>query len=109
MKLTLKEIFDKARQLWSLDSQLMMLAEECSELSQASLKLIRRFKLERQLMKGAPEIEKLAEEIADVQLMIDEALYYFKWSGIIEKAGNYRKAKLERLEKRILEFEGVKT
>ena len=64
-------LYDKALLKWGLVSQLMMLAEESSELSVSALHMTRNLKNKEKAL------ESLAEEIADVQLMIDEILYYF--------------------------------
>jgi len=94
---TLKEMFDKSRELWTLKAQILMLVEECNELSVTALHLIRNLK-----HKETP-IEQFAEEVADVQFMIDEMLYYFKLVPMVAK---YRRMKEKRLETRLLEWEG---
>ena len=90
----MKELFDKCREKWGLRAQILMLAEECSELSVATLHLLRNKKQENAL-------EHFAEEIADVELMLDEMKYYFHNVPLIAK---YRKLKEKRL--RILVGEG---
>jgi NTP pyrophosphatase (non-canonical NTP hydrolase) len=83
-----KEIFDKCKLKWGLDSQILMLAEECSELSVACLHLLRNLKQE-----GARE--HLAEEIADVEIMIEEVTYYLQLNTLVQmKQGE----KLKRLQ-----------
>lgn len=86
----LKDIFDKCRELWGLDSQVLMLAEELNELGVASLHLLRNAKPRKE------SLEKFAEEIADVEFMLDEMKYYF---SNVELIAFYRKKKQERLEK----------
>lgn len=86
-----KEIFDKCKAKWGLESQILMLAEECSELSVACLHLLRNLKQE-----GGRD--HLAEEIADVELMIDEIKYYLQLNTLVEM---HMSDKLTRLEKRL--------
>lgn len=83
-----EEIFKKCLEKWGLQSQILMLAEEASELTQASLKVCRKI-VENPL-------ENLAEEIADTELMIDEINFYLSLKPMISK---FRQEKLERLEK----------
>jgi len=96
MSLTLKEMFDKSRVAWGLESQILMLVEELNELSVASLHLLRNLKDKEQSFKN------FAEEIADVEFMLDEMKYYFSNVSLI---AYYRKKKEERLEK-ILDIVG---
>ena len=99
-ELTLKGMFDKSRELWGLDAQILMLVEELNELSVASLHLLRNLKDKEKAL------EHFAEEIADVQFLIDEMLYYFKKQIIsatteetfFEAVIRYRKQKEKRLE-----------
>lgn len=103
MTLTLRELFDKSKRYWGLDTQINMLAEESSELALASLKLSRHIGSDESLLclageKGQKLIDHLAEEIADTQFMIDEMLYYFQ---LVPKVVEYRKQKEARLRERI--------
>ena len=91
-KLTLKEIFDKSRELWGLESQILMLVEELNELGVASLHLLRTNKPRDE------SLQSFAEEIADVEFMLDEMKYYF---SNVELIAFYRRKKQERLEKMI--------
>jgi len=93
MKLT--EIFDKSKKYWGIESQILMLAEECSELTVASLHLLRHSKIYLPL-------EHFAEEIADVELLIEEMKYYFNLHDTVKK---YRKIKEKRVEKKLLREE----
>jgi hypothetical protein len=68
-----------------------MLAEESSELSVATLHLLRAIK------DRSESWEKFAEEIADVELMIDEMKFYFP--VLLAKVNLYRQVKEKRLEK----------
>ena len=65
------EVFIKSKKLWGISTQIMMLAEEASELSVASHHLCRDNKDKVKAMAN------FAEEIADVEFMIAEMRYYF--------------------------------
>ncbi len=86
---TEKKIFSTALALWGEQLQLDMLVEECAELIQAVTKLHR--------SKGS--YIHLWEEIADVEIMIDQMRLHFSDQMIDHE----RKKKLERLEERITE------
>jgi len=90
-----EDIYQDARNAFGTDLQMIILAEECSELSKATLKLVR-FGIEP--WDNSDLIGKLAEEIADVRLMIEQAEYMF---AIKEEVKKIEKEKLERLEDRI--------
>lgn len=85
-----QELFDHCKDQWGLDSQILMLAEECGELSVATLHLLRDLKPKKESM------EKFIEEIADVQLMIDEMVHYF---GLKDELKAVTKEKIIRLER----------
>ena len=93
-------MFDKSRELWGIDAQILMLVEELNELSVASLHLMRNLK------DPYKSLEHFAEEIADVQFLIDEMLYYFKHKKVsidtmetfFDAVVRYRKTKEKRLE-----------
>jgi hypothetical protein len=85
-----KELFTISMKLWGLDSQMLMLAEEAGELSVATLHLGRKLK------DKAEAWEKFAEEIADVEFMIEEIKDYFP--VLQGKVNLYRQRKEERLQ-----------
>lgn len=58
------DLYLQSMKKWGLQSQLNMLAEECCELSIAALKQLR-------VVNGS-DIDKLAEEIADVEIMCEQ-------------------------------------
>lgn len=87
--MNLKEMFDKSRELWGLSSQILMLVEELNELSVASLHLLRNLKPKEE------SLEHFAEEIADVEFLLDEMKYYFQNVPLIVK---YRKLKEQKLK-----------
>lgn len=84
-----KELFDRCRECWGLDSQILMLVEESNELSVAALHFMRDAKPK------AESLDHFAEEIADVQLMIEEMMYYFQ---IVPMVARHRKEKEKRFE-----------
>lgn len=94
MALTLKALFDKCREKWGLNSQILMLAEECSELSVASLHVLRNKHIST-ISESKKTLLAFAEEIADVEFMLAEMKYYFKNVLLIAK---FRKEKERRLE-----------
>lgn len=87
----LTQIFDLCLKKWGLNSQLLMLAEESSELSVATLHLFR-------VNKGET-MENFCEEIADVELMIEEIKYYFRKNSVEQKIAFWRKVKIKKLKK----------
>lgn len=90
-----KEIYQKAITLWGWDLQLNMAIEESSELIKAICKLKRN---------GASleTVNAVAEEIADVEIMIEQIKLMFDCRDDVEEWMAY---KLERLSKMIKEAE----
>jgi NTP pyrophosphatase (non-canonical NTP hydrolase) len=80
-----KEVINK----WGIDSQMLQLAEESLELSHAILKMRRK----------REKIDDVAEEIADVQIMIEQL--HIIHDDLKEKVETMRKIKLERLKNRV--------
>jgi hypothetical protein len=89
-----KELFLKSRSLWGLQSQMLMLAEEAGELSVATLHLGRANKEKGEAW------ENFAEEIADVEFMLDEMKEYFP--VLQAKINLYRQMKVKRLDQLIV-------
>jgi hypothetical protein len=83
-----KSKFVESVNKWGLHSQILMLAEESSELTVAALHYLRE-------KKKADAEAQLAEEIADTQLMIDEIKFALCLEDMVQ---SYREAKLKRLE-----------
>ncbi len=101
--LTLKQIFDKSLELWGLNSQLLMMAEEASELSVASLHMTRNLKNDTEEKRLKTLIE-FANELVDVQFMLEEIAYYFKNEPVGDTTFfdlwiSIRKQKEKKLEK----------
>lgn len=88
-----EDIFTASVKKWGLRSQILMLAEEASELSVACLHWLRK---KKQCYAAA----SLAEEMADCELMLDEiklALGFQSWCQ------QFREDKLTRLEQYLKE------
>ena len=97
-KLTMKEAFDLSIKRWGIRSQLRMVAEEASELSVASLHL------DRDNRDWDESFERFAEEIADVEFMLDEMKYYYTNVTdlhLVSKIASYRGIKMEKLRGRL--------
>jgi len=83
------ELYEKAIETWGEQAQIDVLGEECSELSAEMSRV----------MRGRTDEEELAEEIADVEIMIEQMRRMLDESTI-EKA---KVQKLKRLRSRLLE------
>lgn len=84
-------ILRDAVQTWGRDAQMLMMIEEMSELAKAICKYYRVVN-----NKTANEaFENIREEMADVQIMLDQMKVMFGDVGV------YERAKLNRLEKRL--------
>ena len=83
-----REIMEKALEITGKDFQLMLLVEECGELLQAIGKVYRN---------KAGSLENLHEEIADVQLMLDQVKLIYDE----EKINEIMEQKLTRLKSRL--------
>lgn len=81
-------LYRQAARLWGADAQMLMLVEECAELAQAVLHLRR----------GRINKEILAGELADVQIMIEQAMEMFDLGPLV--AAN-KALKLDRLRDRV--------
>ena len=89
-----QELYEKCLEKWGLLSQILMVAEESCELTHAALGLNRASKQE-----GA--LDHFAEEIADVELMIDEMKHYYHYENLRERVDAWRLEKEERLCKKV--------
>ena len=84
-------MFQLSLEKWQLPAQIRMVAEEASELSVASLHMLRASKED--------VYEHFAEEIADVEFMVEEMKYYFP--SLKKDISKYRKIKEERLKEKL--------
>ena len=89
-----KEIYREAFREWGLEKQLDIAIEECAELIQAICKFKR---------KGGSELASVAEEIADVEIMIEQMkLMLPGQAGTFEQNVNtWKTHKLKRLKERL--------
>lgn len=87
-KTDMRYICHKAIELWGQNLQTVVCMEEMAELMQSLSKNIR----------GVHNEPNIAEEIADVEIMLEQLKQIFHVRGDVE---DYREKKLERLEKRI--------
>lgn len=87
-KLREEEILSGAIKKWGMDAQAWMVIEEMSELAKEICKTRR----------GKNDLEALADEIADVEIMLAQLKMMF---SIKELVSAHRKAKMARLERRL--------
>lgn len=95
---TTRQLFEKSKELWGLDSQFLMLVEESTELALAGLHMGRAMK-----DRGKAQMN-LAEEIADVEFMIEEIKFYMG-DSFKENILRFRRHKRKRLYELIREEE----
>ena len=86
--MTRDEILKKALQHYGANSQRIVAIEEMSELTKELCKVSR----------GEENAAHIAEEIADVRIMLDQLEIMFDCAGA---AAAYQAAKVERLRKRL--------
>mgnify|MGYP000365568119 CR=1 FL=1 len=86
----IKKLYELAIKKWGRPAQLVKCAEECSELIKICCKIS---------LGGPIHFHNLAEELADVKIMIEQIEQAFNVEGYVE---DYRQQKLEHL-KSILE------
>lgn len=91
------ETYTKAINKWG-EKQLFVAIEEMSELQKELCKVLR----------GEVNVDHLAEEFADVEIMLSQMLIYFKRFGLAPLVNVYKAYKLDRLNRRIDEAEDVK-
>ena len=88
------EIMRAAIDEYGTDMQIIVACEEMSELQKELCKALR----------DKPRFSALAEEMADVEIMLDQLKMIFANGGDVAV---FRRAKLERLEQRLKKEEGV--
>lgn len=82
------EIFKAALDKWGADAQTVMIFEEMSELQKELCKHAR----------GRDNVEQIAEEIADVQIMLEQMIILHNCGVAVKE---YRRSKTERLKIRV--------
>ncbi len=85
-----KELYKQAWQKFGASCQCVVAMEECSELIKELSKAIR----------GKANGVHMAEEIADVEIMLEQIKLYFSIGALVE---GIKEEKLARLEKRLNE------
>jgi len=83
-----KVVYEKALQTWGDRTQTMMAIEEMSELTKELCKNFR----------GQPNIDSIAEEIADVTIMLEQQRIIF---GLNDAVCAYMDLKIQRLKRRL--------
>lgn len=84
------QLYHKAFAKWGIDAQTVVLMEECAELIQVASKLYRNDIWSPQLA------DHLAEEIADVEIMIEQ-FKVFDFGELAKKVERVKAEKLKRL------------
>lgn len=85
--ITMNKVLEEAIATYGAKNQIIVAIEELAELQKELCKFLRDNKT-----------DNIAEEIADVTIMLDQMIMLFSSQETIE---SWRKSKLERLEKRI--------
>lgn len=83
-----EKILSKALKTYGIESQRMMVIEECSELMNVLAKHTRG---------RISNVEDILTELADVSIMVDQMALYFGYDGFLKE----RQSKLERLKERL--------
>jgi len=86
-----KKLYKKAWDKWGMEAQLGMLMEECAELIIATNKYSRFNK------SSAQPARDLVEEIADVEIMIEQLKMQLDWENLEQRIETARHDKLLRL------------
>jgi NTP pyrophosphatase (non-canonical NTP hydrolase) len=94
-----KKLYKEAIEKWGLSLQFGMLIEECAELIQAVNKVLR---------KGDSDVDtwhNLAEEMADVEIMIEQLKTVINWQNLEFLVSTAKHNKLLRLKSLLEEKE----
>ena len=83
-----EEILSKALKTYGIESQRMMVIEECSELMNVLAKHTRG---------RINNVEDILTELADVSIMVDQMALHFGYDGFLKE----RHSKIERLKERL--------
>lgn len=84
-----ENVCEKALKTWGKNAQMLQLLEEMSELQKEVIKNINR---------GQDNIAALAEEAADVMIMMEQLIYIY---GIDEQVHQQAEYKINRLKKHL--------
>ena len=92
------ELLGQIVKAWGVDAQVMVAIEEMAELTKALLKMRRRnYTWGSPILGNGKEWENLAEEVADVDLMLDQIKYMFE----IYRTDERKLAKLNRIKDKL--------
>lgn len=94
--MTSKETMHKAINTYGVENQMIKTVEELSELSQALCK----FLLKPYTESDRTILDNIYEEIADVEIMLEQCKMIFYESE--DKINDYKKEKIKRLERRLM-------
>ena len=83
-----EEIYKKAWNKWGIDAQVLMLIEEMGELTTQLC----------HYMRGRCRAEDIAEEIADVLIMLEQ---HMQELNILDKVADWIEVKLKKLEAKL--------
>ena len=90
-----KKLYKEAVRKWGLPFQLGMLMEECAELIQATHKVVRKADKENSVWR------LLVEEMADVEIMIEQIKLSVDWQSLESRVKTAKHDKLLRLKRMV--------
>lgn len=89
------ELYREAMEKWGLELQIGVLAEECVELAKPCLKMVRQLKVNGYYN---DEVHRsLLEEIADVQIMLNQLYFGYLSPNDLDAIEAIKQAKLARV------------
>lgn len=86
------DTYERALKTWGKEAQMLQVIEEMSELTKEILKNINR---------GKNNVSEIIEETADVEIMLRQLKVCY---GIDKQVEAYKKGKLQKIEKRLDEW-----
>lgn len=101
--MTSKETMHKAINTYGVENQLIKTVEELSELSKALCKSLIRLNYTKEkisLEDDLKSVDNIFEEIADVEIMLEQCKMIFYKSE--DKINDYKNKKIKRLERRLM-------
>ena len=90
-------LYRKALRAWGMDLQMIILLEEMGELQQVVCKM------RRGIVHGQDALNDLAEEIADVLIMLGQVMVAYDSDGLPALVSDYKTSKVARLKSRLEE------
>jgi len=96
-----KELYEQAMKQWGITLQMVMLMEECAELTQATSKLLRKSPYCGNYPGKKEDWVYMADEIADVEIMIEQFKLTVKPELLADQVERFKVKvmKLDRLKK----------